>query len=92
MILRTIGNLRVGLAVLLYAIPLPVLISEPRSHDGGQSEAWGLIFLLLLLWFCLAAALCVSAANGGLDWLSMARGSQYALVVVIKRTAAQPGY
>jgi hypothetical protein len=24
----------------------------------------------------------VSAANGGLDWLSMARGSQYALVVV----------
>jgi hypothetical protein len=82
MILRTIGNLSVGLAVLLYAVPLPFLISAPRSHDGGQSEAWGLILLFLLLWFCLAVALCVSAANGGLDWLSMARGSQYALVVV----------
>jgi hypothetical protein len=82
MILRTVGNLCVGLAVLLYAIPLPIVISEPRSHDGGQSEAWGLMLLHLVLWFCLAIALCVSAANGGLDWLSMARALQYALLVV----------
>jgi hypothetical protein len=82
MILRTVGNICVGLAVLLYAVPLPLLISEPPSHDGGQSEAWGLMLLHLLLWSCLAVALCVSAADGGLDWLSMARGLQYALVVV----------
>jgi hypothetical protein len=58
-----------------------MIIVSPRTHDGGQSEAWGLIFLLLLLWFCLAVALCVSTANGGLDWLSIARGSQYALAL-----------
>jgi len=57
-----------------------MLIAEPRSH-GGQSEAWGLILLFLLVWFCLAVALCVSAANGGLDWLSIGRGLQYALVL-----------
>jgi len=34
------------------------------------------------LWFCLTLALCVSTANGALDWLSMGRGSQYAVVVV----------
>jgi hypothetical protein len=78
---RTIGNLCLGLAVLLYAIPLPLIIVSPPTHDGGQSEAWALIFLFLLLWFCLMVALCVSTANGGLDWLSIARGSQYALVV-----------
>lgn len=82
MILRIAGNLCVGLAVLLYAVPLPMLISEPPSHDGGQSEGWGLILLQLVLWFCMAVALCVSAANGGLDWLWMARSLQYALVVV----------
>ena len=82
MILRTMGNLGIGLAVLLYAVPMPMLISEPRSHDGGQGEAWGLIFLLLLLWCCLTVALCASVAGGGLDWLSIARGSQYALVMV----------
>lgn len=81
MIFRTIGNLGVGLAVLLYAVPLPLIIVSPPTHDGGQSEAWALIFLLLLLWFCLAVALCASIANGGLDWLSVARGSQCALVV-----------
>jgi hypothetical protein len=82
MILRTIGNLSIGLAALLYAVPLPIVISEPRSHDGGQSEAWALILLHLVLWFCLGVALCVSVANGGLDWLSMARSLQYLLVVV----------
>ena len=82
MISRTIGNLCLGLAVLLYAVPLPLIIVSPPTHDGGQSEAWGLIFLFLLLWFCLVVALCVSAAHGGLDWLSIARGSQYAMVVV----------
>jgi hypothetical protein len=81
-ILRTIGNLGIGLAVLLYAIPLPMIIVAPPTHDGGQSEAWGLIFLLLLLWFCLAVALCVSAGSGGLDWLAIGRGSQYALALV----------
>ena len=81
MILRTIGNLCVGLAVLLYAVPLPILIEEPRSHDGGQSEAWGLILVLIPLWFCLAVALCARTANGGLDWLSIGRGSQYALAL-----------
>lgn len=81
MIARTIGNLCIGLAVLLYAVPLPMVITSPRTHDGGQSEAWGLILLLLLLWFCLAVALCVSTAGGGLDWLSIARGSQYALLL-----------
>jgi hypothetical protein len=82
MILRTIGNLCIGLAVLLYLIPLPLIIVSPPTHDGGQSEAWGLMLLLLLLWVCLAVALCASATNGGLDWLTIARGSQYALVVV----------
>jgi len=82
MIFRIIGNLCIGLAVLLYAVPLPLIITSPRSHDGGQSEAWGLILVLIPLWFCLAVALCASTANGGLDWLSIGRGSQYALALV----------
>jgi hypothetical protein len=82
MMLRVVGNLCFGIALLLYAIPIPLIIVQPRTHDGGQSEAWGLIVALLLLWSCLTVALCVSAANGGLDWLSIGRGSQYALVVV----------
>jgi hypothetical protein len=81
-ILKLAGNLCVGLALLLYAIPLPLGISAPRSHDGGQSEAWYLLFLMVLLWFCLAVALCASAANGAFDWLAAGRGSQYALVLV----------
>lgn len=82
MILRTIGNLCLGLAVLLYAIPRPMIVSAARTHDGGQSEAWGPMLLLVLPWFCPAVALCMSAANGGLDWLSIARGPQYALMLV----------
>lgn len=82
MMLRAVGNLSIGLAVLLYAVPLPFVISSPRSHDGGQSEMWALMLLLVLLWFFLAVALCVSAANGGLDWMQVTRGSQYMLVLV----------
>jgi hypothetical protein len=79
MILRTLGNLCAGLAVLLYAIPLPLMLVEPPSHDGGQSEGWGLILTLIPLWFCLAAALCANTSNGGLDWLLIPRWPQYAL-------------
>ncbi len=82
MMLRVVGNICFGLALFLYAVPIPFIIVQPRTHDGGQSEAWGLIVALLLLWSCLTIALCVSTANGGLDWLSIGRGSQYALVLV----------
>jgi len=82
MMLRVVGNICFGFALFLYAVPIPFIIVQPRSHDGGQSEGWALIFALLLLWSCLTIALCVSAANGGLDWLSIGRGSQYVLVMV----------
>jgi len=38
MILRTIGNLCVGLAVLLYAVPLPILIAEPEAMTAGKAR------------------------------------------------------
>lgn len=82
MISRAIGNLCIGLAMLLYALPLPFLAGEPPGHDGSQGAAWGIIFTLIPLWFCLTVALCVSAANGGLDWLAVPRGTLYLLAAV----------
>jgi hypothetical protein len=82
MIFRIVGNICLALAVLFYATVLWMINAGASEHDGAQGGAWGLIFLLLPLWFCLAMALCASNANGGLDWLSLGKGSRYLLVVV----------
>lgn len=79
---RFFGNIALGLAVLLYAIPLR-LVGDITSTPGeeARSNTYGLGLVLLPLWTCLTIALCVSTGAGGLDWLPLAKGAQYVAVV-----------
>lgn len=78
--LQTIGNLCVGLAAFIYALPLQVLLVEMmhKRNDHGQGTIVG-FFLLVPMWLLLLAGLCCVIASGGFDGLRLARGWLYPL-------------
>ena len=82
-LLQTVGNVCVGLAALIYALPLQVLLFElsHKRNDHGQGTIVGL-FLFVPMWLLLLGALCCVIAGGGLDGLRLSRGWLYPLTVV----------
>ncbi len=79
---QTIGNVCVGIAGLLYALPLQHLLLEfSRKRDDGGGVLAGII-ILVPMWLLLMAALLCVTAGGGFDWLRLNRGWLYALTVL----------
>lgn len=79
---QLIGNLCVGLAALIYAVPLQILLLElSRKRDDGGGLLAGII-LILPMWLLLMTTLFCVTASGGFDGLRLSRGWLYALVVV----------
>lgn len=78
---QNIGNVCVGLASLLYALPLQYLLLElSRKGDEVGGFLAGLIVLIPMWLLLLTALLCV-AISGGFDWLPVRRANLYALLV-----------
>lgn len=76
-----LADVCLGLALLLWAVPVPLLLREaPRANDGGL--VWGAVFAALPLWGLLWVALAIATARGALDWVVRARGAQHALLAL----------
>jgi hypothetical protein len=81
-LLQTIGNICVGLAAFIYALPLQALLFElsHKRNDHGQGTIVG-FFLLVPMWLFLLAALWFVTASGGFDGLRLSRRWLYPLLV-----------
>lgn len=80
--MQIFGNVLLGLASVVYLLPLQLLLAEARRatrNDGGA--LWGGVFVFFPLWLLLTVALSVATARGGLDWLPVRRSGQHALVL-----------
>lgn len=79
---QLIGNICVGLAALIYALPLQFLLWEiSRKRDDGGGFIAGLI-ILIPMWLLLLAGLCCVNTSGGFDGLRLSRGWFYPLLVM----------
>jgi len=76
-----LADVCLGLAALLWALPVQLLLWEaPRRNDGGL--LWGAVFAALPLWGLLWVALAVATSRGALDWALRARAAQHALLAL----------
>ncbi|MBL9138953.1 MAG: hypothetical protein JNK85_24000 [Verrucomicrobiales bacterium] len=81
-VLQSIGNLCLGVATLIYVVPLQYLLLElSRKRDDGGGTLAGILLLLPMWLLLLVASLCVAAA-GGFDGLRLGRSTLYTLVVL----------
>jgi hypothetical protein len=79
-LLQILGNLTVGLAGLLYAIPLQLLVRDiSRKRDDGGG-AFAVLLVLVPMWLLLSVAVLCVAALGSLDWVRLDRLWLYAIV------------
>ena len=79
---QTIGNVCVGIATLIFLLPLQRLLWEfARKHLNDNQWVTSALFILIPLWLLLMGALLCLAASGGFDWLRMGRPALYALTV-----------
>lgn len=80
---QLIGNICVGLAALIYVLPLQLMLFEISNKRNGQTDH-GAGFLViagifLAMWLLLLVGICCAIASGGLDGLRLARGWFYPL-------------
>lgn len=72
-----IANLCVGLAALIYGLPLQLMMFEILNKRNGQTDHGAGFFvvaaMLVALWLLLLAGVCCVIASGGLDGLRLAR-------------------
>lgn len=81
-VLPAIGNACVGLALLIYSLPLQYLLFElSRKKDDGGGVLAGFL-LLLPMWLLLLVSLLCVTAGGGFDGLNLRRSALYTLVVL----------
>ncbi len=76
-----LGNICLGLALLIYLIPLQLMLHDTPRKNGDGGVLWGAIFTLSPLWLLLTVALCAVTAKGGFDWLLRARVAQFPVVL-----------
>lgn len=79
---QIIGNICVGLATLIFLLPMQHLLwdyaRKEVSHDQWVMPA---LFILIPLWLLLMGALLCVTASGGFDWLRMGRPALYTFTV-----------
>jgi hypothetical protein len=81
---QLIGNICVGLAALIYVLPLQLMLFEISNKRNGQTDHGAGFFvvagILLVMWLLLLIGVWCVIASGGLDGLRLARGWFYPLV------------
>lgn len=81
-LLQTIGNVCVGLAALVFLVPLQHLLWDyGRKHVNHDQWVTPALFILIPLWLLLLIALLCVTASGGFDWLRLGRTVLDALTV-----------
>lgn len=81
-LLQTIGNVCVGLAALVFLLPLQRLLWDYADrHVNDDHWVTPALFILIPLWLLLLGALLCVTASGGFDWLRLGRPALYALTV-----------
>lgn len=78
-----LGNILLGLASVIYLVPLQLFLREPINH-GGQAAGGviGFIFVTIPLWVLLFLVWCILLPRGGFDWLGGGRAWQLLVIVV----------
>lgn len=74
-----VGNLCIGLAALLYLVPLQFIYQETHKRNDGWATL-GILFTLVPLWLLLGAGLAIATSKGSMDWIHRPRGQIYLLV------------
>lgn len=83
MMSQTLGNVCLGLALLVFLLPLQfVAFPAPTRGENAMGQAFGLLLILLPLWIFLGGALLATDGAGGLDWLSPYRGWRITAIVL----------
>ncbi|MSU59903.1 MAG: hypothetical protein EXS35_17340 [Pedosphaera sp.] len=79
---QTTGNVCVGIATLIFLLPLQHLLWEfARKHVNDNQWVTSALFILIPLWLLLMGALLCVTASGGFDWLRLGRPALYTLTV-----------
>ena len=78
---RTLGNVCLGVAAVLYALPLQYLLFGLSPNTNGGGVLAGLLVIGPMWLLLIAASMCV-IAGGGLNGLRLNRGMLYALTVL----------
>ena len=85
-LIPTVGNVCIGLATLIYVLPVQVLLLELRRKRGGDGSILGgvlaAIGILVPMWLLMIAALLCVTAVGGLAWLPLTGGGLYTFSVL----------
>jgi hypothetical protein len=80
---QIIGNACVGLAALIYVLPLQLMLLAILNKRNGQTDHGAGFFviagILLAMWLLLLIGVWCAIASGGLDGLRLARGWFYPL-------------
>lgn len=70
---QTLGNICVGLAAVLYALPLQLLLRElARKRDDGGGVLAGML-IIIPMWLLLTVALLCVTSSGGFNWIRINR-------------------
>ena len=79
---HTIGNICVGLATIVFLLPLQHLLADyARKHVNNNEWTTHALFILIPMWLLLMGALLCVTASGGFDWLRLSRPVLYAFTV-----------
>jgi hypothetical protein len=81
MMARIAANICMGLAGLIYLFGMPFFAASCKTYRDPNGGDPFLLFAQFPLWFLLIIAFCAGTAKGGLDWLLMPRGGQYAVAL-----------
>ncbi|MGE3879430.1 MAG: hypothetical protein AB7I19_10250 [Planctomycetota bacterium] len=82
MFLQVLGNVCVGLAAVVYLLPLQRLLSRyANTHVNDDRWVKPALVVLSPLWLLLMGGLLCMTAGGGFDWLQRSRGVLYGFAI-----------
>lgn len=76
------GNMCLALALVGYFTALPFVLNDRSGRASPDGIIVSAVLALIPIWLLIATALCISTANGALDWIAVGRGAQQVVVVV----------